>query len=63
MENIGYVFERWDECCGCSSCLAVCPISAISMKPDKYGFLYPIVDQNKCIGCKMCIQVCQVIHV
>ena len=47
-----------EECCGCSACYSVCPVNAISMKPDEEGFLYPVVNISKCIRCYKCIGVC-----
>ena len=46
------------QCCGCTACYAVCPEHAISMQPDKKGFLYPQVNNEKCINCGLCIKVC-----
>ena len=46
------------ECCGCSACYAVCPCDAIAMEPDRYGFLYPQIDQARCICCGKCLSVC-----
>lgn len=45
-------------CFGCSACAQICPVSAISMKPDNEGFMYPIVDDRCCVHCELCIQVC-----
>lgn len=45
-------------CCGCSACMSVCPKKAISMQPDKEGFLYPSIDEAKCIQCGLCERVC-----
>lgn len=45
-------------CTGCGACYNICPISAIDMKSDEQGFLYPVIDKNKCIGCKRCEKVC-----
>lgn len=47
-----------DDCVGCGACLSACSKSAISMKPDKLGFLYPVIDQNKCIDCGSCVKSC-----
>ena len=47
-------------CCGCSACMSVCPKKAISMQPDKEGFLYPSIDESKCISCATCASVCPV---
>ena len=38
-----------DTCCGCSACVTICPVCAISMCPDEKGFLYPLVNSGKCI--------------
>ncbi len=46
------------ECCGCSACFAVCPKSAIAMKPDQFGFLYPEIDEALCVRCGSCTKVC-----
>ena len=45
-------------CCGCGECMAICPISAITMKQSANGFLYPQVQSDKCIGCSKCIAQC-----
>ena len=45
-------------CCGCTACKNICPKDAISMEPDKMGFLYPIVDSSKCVDCGLCEKVC-----
>lgn len=46
------------ECCGCGVCSAICPKSAISMKPDEEGFLFPVIDEARCIDCGICIKNC-----
>jgi ferredoxin len=46
------------ECCGCTACREVCPYNAIEMKPDKEGFIYPVVDYDKCVKCMLCKKVC-----
>lgn len=45
-------------CCGCTACASICAHKAITMKPDKMGFLYPEVDMTKCVDCGLCNQVC-----
>lgn len=47
-----------NQCCGCTACYAICPVSAIEMKSDEEGFFYPLVDEKKCINCGMCKKVC-----
>lgn len=58
-ENKIILYNRKEECCGCSACYAVCPYGAISMLPDDEGFSYPIIDEGKCKKCKLCLKVCQ----
>ena len=52
------LYERKEECCGCSACYNICPCDAIRMFPDSEGFLYPAIDDSKCIVCLKCISVC-----
>ena len=52
------VFNKKEDCCGCSACQSICPKSAISFKQDNCGFFYPDVDNSKCIECGLCKQVC-----
>ncbi|WP_370751718.1 4Fe-4S dicluster domain-containing protein [Eubacterium sp.] len=57
-KNIPILFEKKEECCGCRACYAVCSKKAISMKIDKEGFEYPIIDKEKCVYCNLCQKVC-----
>ena len=45
-------------CCGCGLCAQVCPKKCIELRPDREGFLYPVVDQNRCVKCGRCVQKC-----
>ena len=47
-----------EACCGCGVCSAICPVHAIEMRPDKEGFLYPVVQENVCIRCYQCLKIC-----
>ncbi len=54
------LYSKREDCCGCTACYAVCPVQAISMRPDEEGFLYPVVDVYKCIRCYKCAGVCPI---
>ncbi|WP_300502338.1 Coenzyme F420 hydrogenase/dehydrogenase, beta subunit C-terminal domain [Bacteroides caecimuris] len=45
-------------CYGCQACAQICPVSAIEMKSDKEGFLFPKIDTEKCIECNLCEKSC-----
>lgn len=57
---IPMLYERKEDCCGCTACYAICPTSSISMVEDEEGFLYPVIDEEKCIRCEMCLKVCPI---
>lgn len=52
------LFEHKNQCCGCTACRYICPVSAISFEEDKEGFLYPAINKEICIECGKCIEVC-----
>ena len=49
-------------CCGCESCVQVCPKHCIGFVQDREGFYYPEVDDSLCISCRLCEKVCPVIN-
>lgn len=57
-KQVPVLYNRKEECCGCTACYAICPKEAISMVEDEEGFLYPAVDAGKCIRCYKCLSVC-----
>ena len=48
------------DCCGCASCVQVCPKKCLSMKEDEEGFLYPVKNRETCIDCGLCEKVCPI---
>ena len=52
LDNAGYT------CSGCGACYAVCPVKAISLKINEYGFYSAVVNGDKCISCGLCKSVC-----
>lgn len=49
-------------CMGCAACFNACPVGAITMGTDEYGYYSPVVDMDKCIGCGKCSKVCPAIE-
>ena len=47
-----------DKCTGCGACMNICPTGCVSMEPNRYGILHPVVNGIKCIECKKCIRIC-----
>lgn len=52
------LFEKKENCCGCGTCMLVCPRQAIKMTESELGCLYPVIDHEQCVGCEKCKQVC-----
>lgn len=60
MKQIPVLYERKEDCCGCTACYAICPKGAISMKEDEEGFEYPVIQADRCIRCYQCLKVCPI---
>lgn len=57
MSNILENFKK-ENCCGCQSCISICPTEALYESKDEYGFTIPKIDNEKCINCGKCITAC-----
>ena len=49
-------------CIGCSACASVCPVDAITLRPDEQGFFSAKLNTDKCVNCGKCAKVCPVIN-
>ncbi|MEM2921279.1 MAG: 4Fe-4S binding protein [Candidatus Bathyarchaeia archaeon] len=50
-----------EACIDCGACYSICPVDAISFKPD-----YSVVhDYDKCVACGLCVDACptRAIHI
>ena len=52
---LSVAFREKSLCCRSSTCVGICPESAISLNEDDY---YPVLDESKCTGCGLCGDVC-----
>ena len=57
-KNLPELYLKREDCCGCTACYTMCPVHAITMRPDEEGFLYPVVDAEVCIRCGACLKAC-----
>lgn len=54
--------KNQSRCCGCRACEQICSQSALTMKPNEEGFMYPELDTEKCIHCGLCDKVCPMMN-
>lgn len=61
--NIKTVTSELDKtfCTGCGSCVSICPVNALFLKPDNLGYYRFAIDYAKCISCGKCVSVCPAI--
>lgn len=56
------VYLNKEDCCGCGACYSICAKSAIAIKPDEEGFLYPEIEQSLCVDCGRCTAICPLLR-
>lgn len=49
-------------CVGCTACKSVCPVNAIDIRQDVFGYYRSYVDYEKCINCGKCAKVCPALN-
>jgi len=58
-DNVVAAVSAHHLCCGCGTCVAVCPTGALSMRETPAGFLVAsIADEGLCAHCGLCRRVC-----
>jgi len=58
-----YIFTKNKlDCTGCGACSHICKHSAIKMREDEEGFLFPVLDEEKCVRCGLCDMRCPVVN-
>lgn len=60
LKEIPILYNKKEECCGCTACYAVCTQNAIHMVKDEEGFEYPKIDEQQCVRCYMCVKTCPI---
>lgn len=50
------------KCCGCGSCVAICPTHSLSLSTDKKGFCYPRIARDNCTDCGKCERICPILN-
>lgn len=45
-------------CMGCGACVSCCPVNALTLKADEFGYYRSVIDYDKCIDCGKCSEIC-----
>ncbi|MBE6605464.1 MAG: 4Fe-4S dicluster domain-containing protein [Ruminococcaceae bacterium] len=48
-----------EKCTGCGACVNICPVDAVKLEENEYGFVYPVISEEKCIECNLCSKTCE----
>lgn len=57
-ENCSVNILQPELCSGCGTCEVICPMQAITMFKDDFGFLRPKLDDVRCVNCGLCSRHC-----
>lgn len=49
-------------CTGCGACTNVCPVNALKLADDEFGFYRSQITLDKCINCGKCANVCPALN-
>ncbi|OKY52775.1 Coenzyme F420 hydrogenase/dehydrogenase, beta subunit C-terminal domain [Megasphaera cerevisiae] len=58
MEIEKLIYKEKQNCTGCIACVNSCPKKCISIKTDREGFWYPLINHEICIQCGNCDYSC-----
>ena len=53
---------RRNMCVGCTACKNICPVNAIEIKQDLFGYYRSYIDYQKCVNCGKCAKVCPALN-
>lgn len=45
-------------CSGCGGCKNICPVDAVTLQENEFGYLLPKVEKEKCVNCGLCLKHC-----
>ena len=45
-------------CTGCMACYNICPVDAVTLYEDEFGFVYSKINGEKCVSCNKCRNIC-----
>ena len=50
------------DCCGCASCVDICPKGALKLVEDRNCYYNIEIDSDKCVNCGLCEKQCHILH-